>query len=296
MEELATVGARTEPLPRLERARDIPPRRTWLSLARRAIEQISAGELRKVVLSRSISLAFRDRIPASTVLRRLMKMNPQSTAFAVKRRSSIFLGATPEMLTSVNRGEVEVDCLAASSPRSKDGATDERLGARLLADLKSRREHQLVVQAAVSALSPMSSSIEVPDGPVLKRLAAIQHLYTPVRARLRDADQVWAAAMALWPNPAIAGAPKRKAVDCIHGLEGIDRGWYSGIVGMANSRLDQADFAVSIRSGVVKGRRALIYAGAGLVAGSEPKAEFEETGWKLRTMQSALGVDGPNGG
>jgi len=295
IDDLASTPRRTDALPRLQSARDVPSRASWMSLARRAIDSISSGELRKLVLSRAISLTFHDRIPAATVLRRLMKSNPESTSFAVKRNRSVFLGATPEMLMSVRHGEAKVDCLAASSPRSRDQATDDRLGARLLSDLKSRREHELVVQAAVAALYHISSSVEVPDSPALKRLTAIQHLYTQVKATLADADEVWAAAIALWPNPAIAGAPKLKAMARIRELEGIDRGWYSGVVGVADPTLDQADFAVGIRSGVIKGRRALIYAGAGLVAGSEPKSEFEETGWKLRTMQSALGVDDPPG-
>ena len=95
-------------------------------------------------------------------MKRLIDFNPDSTVFAVKRKGSVFLGATPESLVSVKRKEIEVDCLAASSPRSEDRSTDESLGAHLLEDAKSSREHQFVVQAAVSALSPISSRVEVP--------------------------------------------------------------------------------------------------------------------------------------
>jgi isochorismate synthase len=279
------------PLPRLESGRAIPSQKRWLSLAQNAIDSISRDELKKVVLSRAVSLKFRGKVPASIVLKRLIAFNPDSTIFAVKRKGAVFLGATPESLMSVKKGEIEVDCLAASSPRNDDTVMDESLGAHLLEDAKSRREHQLVVQAAVGALSPISSSIEVPDGPVLKRLTMIHHLYTPVKAKLLDGEDIWAAALALWPNPAIGGEPREKAVNWLHKFENLNRGWYSGVVGLMSGRMDEANLVVGIRSGVIKGGRAVIYAGAGLVAGSEPREEFEETGWKLRTMENALGIN-----
>jgi menaquinone-specific isochorismate synthase len=281
----------TESLPRLESSKSIPSQESWLSLAQDAIDSISRDELKKVVLSRAVSLTFRSKVAVSAVLRRLIALNPGSTVFAIKSRASVFLGATPESLMSVRKGEVEVDCVAASAPRSEDKTTDESLGARLLRDPKSRREHQFVVRAAVSTLTPISSRIEVPDAPVLKKLTTIHHLYTPLRAKLLDGEDVWGAALALWPNPAMGGEPKEKAVGWIRKFEKFNRGWYSGVVGLLNARLDEADLVVGIRSGVIKGRHAVIYAGAGLVAGSEPSEEFEETSWKLKTMRSALGID-----
>jgi isochorismate synthase len=283
-------------IPGLKRARSSPSRERWESLAQSAIDSISDGEMKKVVLARGVALDFRARVPPSVVLRRLIALNPDSTVFAIKRRGSVFLGATPESLVSVRGAEVEVDCLAASSPRDRDGSTDEALGARLLEDAKSSREHQFVVQAAISALSPISSRVEVPGAPVLRKLTTIQHLYTPVKATLRDGEDVWAAALALWPNPAIGGEPREKAVRWIRKFEKVNRGWYSGVVGLLNASQDEADLVVGIRSGIIKGRQAVVYAGAGLVAGSEPRAEFEETGWKLRTMSRALAVDADGGG
>jgi isochorismate synthase len=288
-----------EALPKLAKARRVPSRKRWVSLAQSAIDSISRGELKKVVLARGVALTFRAGVPASAVLRRLIALNPDSTVFAVKRRGSVFLGASPESLVSVKKGDVEVDCLAASTPRSKDRAEDEGLGTRLLHDSKSSREHQFVVRAAVNALSPMSSRVEVPDAPALKRLTTIQHLYTPVKAKLLDGEDVWAVAHALWPNPAIGGEPRDNAVGWIRRFEGLDRGWYSGVFGVMNASLDEASLVVGIRSGVIRGRKAVIYAGAGLVAGSEPQEEFEETDWKLRTMGRALGIDDgadPRGG
>lgn len=293
----ANAGGRPDDvLPALKASRSIPSGKRWISLARDAVERISRDELKKVVLSRAVSLTFDGRVPPSLVLKRLIVFNPDSTVFAIKRRGSVFLGATPESLLSLRRGEVEVDCLAASSPRTSDKATDDALGARLLRDPKSSREHQFVVQAAVSALSPMSSKVEVPGEPVLKRLTTIQHLYTPIRASLLEGEDVWAAATALWPTPAIGGVPKERAVRWLCKSEVARRGWYSGVVGLLNARQNEADFVVGIRSGVVSGRQVVVYAGAGLVEGSDPRDELEETGWKLRTMARALGVEADRGG
>lgn len=283
------------PLPALRGARSLPSRGRWLSLAKEAIDSVSSGDMKKVVLSRALSLRFEGTIPASRVVENLVSLNPDSTVFAIKRRGSVFVGATPERLLSAMKRQVEVDCLAASSPRGDDEEADEALGAGLLSDAKSSREHRLVVQAAVSALSPVSSMVEVPGAPVLKRLATIQHLYTPIKATLREGEDIWAAALALWPNPAIGGDPGAKAVRWIRRHEGLDRGWYSGVVGLMDASHDEARLAVAIRSGLIRGSRALIYAGAGLVAGSEPEAEFEETGWKLLTMSRALGVESERG-
>jgi menaquinone-specific isochorismate synthase len=284
-------AARTARLPPMKGARRLPSPKRWLSLAQEAIDSISRGELKKVVLSRAEALTFGGKVPASVVLRRLIALNPDSTVFAIKRRGSVFLGATPESLVSVRKGEVKVDCLAASSPRGRDRATDDTLGARLLKDPKSSREHRFVVQAAVGALSPICSRIEVPGAPVLKKLTTIQHLYTPVKGTLLEGEDVWAAALALWPNPAIGGEPKAEAVSWIRRFEGLNRGWYSGVVGTLNLAQDEADLVVAIRSGLIRGRKAVIYAGAGLVAGSDPREELEETGWKLRTMRRALGLE-----
>jgi isochorismate synthase len=285
------ANTRTESLPALKSSKSTPTRASWVSVAREAIDSISRGELKKVVLARAVALTFRGKVPSSVVLKRLIAFNPDSTVFAVKRRGSVFLGASPESLLSYRGGEVEVDCLAASSPRSADRETDYMLGTRLLRDPKSTREHQFVVRAAVSALSAISSRMEVPGAPVIKKLTTIQHLYTPVKATLLAGEDVWAAAFALWPNPAIGGEPKEKAVSWIRRSERLDRGWYSGVVGLLNAHLDEADLVVGIRSGVIRRRQAVIYAGAGLVAGSEPREEFEETSWKLRTMSRALGLD-----
>ncbi|HUH99687.1 MAG TPA: isochorismate synthase, partial [Nitrososphaerales archaeon] len=243
------------------------------------------------VISRGLSLAFREKIKPSRVVRRLISLNPDATVFAIKRRRSVFLGATPESLLSARNGELSVDCIAASSQRSDDAGADEAFGSGLLTDPKSSREHRMVVQAAVSALSPISSRIEVPSAPVLKKLRSIQHLYTPLKATLLHPDDIWVAAQALWPNPAIGGDPRDVATRWISRFENQDRGWYTGVVGVLSANRNDADLVVGIRSGLIRGNAAVVYAGCGIVQGSKPRDELEETRWKLRTMAAALEVE-----
>ena len=290
LKELGSTPGTSENLPRLVSAKGTPDKQRWESLSRKALAAIARGEMKKVVLSRKVRLSFDSKVPVQQVLSRLIAANPDATVFAFKRKASVFLGATPESLLSAKDGDIEVECLAATLPRGGDAMGDENLGHHLLSDGKSIREHAFVVQAAVSALSPISSRVEVPSSPVVKKLASMQHLQTTVKASLLPGENVWSAARVLWPNPAIAGEPQEKAVRWLERFEGVDRGWFSGVVGVASARGDEGRLFVGIRSGLVRDGVAVLYAGAGLVPGSEPETEFDETGWKLKTMGDALGV------
>lgn len=290
---VTNVRARHHHLPRFVRSTDLPSRKEWVLLARRAVSEISEGALKKVVLSRSKNILFEGDIKCSSVLRRLVESNHGSTTFAIKNGSTIFLGATPEHLLSVKDSEIEVDCLAASAPRDEDAAVDESLGQDLLADEKSRREHGLVVQNVTRTLSSICSEITSSGEPRVKKLATVQHLQTIVRGRLHPGLGTLSAALSIWPTPATGGEPKEQAVRWIRRHEPFERGWYSGVVGCVNTNGD-ADLFVAIRSGVIRGNRATTFAGSGIVAGSDPDAEFEETNWKMGTMMDALGVKGPD--
>jgi isochorismate synthase len=287
-ERFMEEGAQRTTSPALSRVFDVPSERTWLKTAREAVDSISKANLKKVVLSRSVRLLFDGELQPSAVSSRLLTLNPTSTVFAVKRRRSVFLGATPESLLSIDDGKVEIDCLAASAPRGRDEAEDASLGAGLLADAKSREEHELVVQAAVRSISPFISRIELARSPTLKRLPSIQHLYTPIKAHLLADQDIWAVALSLWPSPAIAGEPKPKAIRWIRATERFNRGWFAGVVGCLQGDFQSGRLVIGIRSGLLRKNEAVIYAGAGLVAGSDPKKEFEETGWKLETMMRSL--------
>lgn len=279
--------ARALPVPL--RLNDLPSRKRWVSLARSALESISKGKLKKVVLSRAMRIQFDGDIASFTVLKKLIESNPDSTVFAMKKGDTIFLGASPEQLLLLKNREIRVDCLAASAPRNSDREADESLGLNLIKEKKSRYEYQLVVQGVKKSLAAMCSDIETPEKPLLKRLPNIQHLHSVIRGHLLPRVDVWSAALSLWPTPATGGEPQEHAVRWIQDFEPLNRGWYSGVVGCVNADGD-GSLVVSIRSGLIRGRSAVLFAGSGIVSGSDPNREFEETDWKLATMMNALAM------
>lgn len=287
--KIANLRIEPKPPPVPLRLNSLPSRRQWISLASRALGSISKGKLRKVVLSRSVRILFDDDIKCSIVVKKLTESNPNSTVFAIKNGETIFLGASPEYLLLLRDREIRVDCLAASAPRSSDSEVDKSLGLNLLSERKSRYEHRLVVQGVKRSISPICSRIEAPGKPTLKRLQNVQHLHTIVKGRLLSTADIWSAALSLWPTPATAGEPKESAIRWIREFEPVNRGWYSGVVGCVNANGD-GNLVVSIRSGVIKGRHAALFAGSGIVSGSDPVREFEETDWKMAIMMKALGV------
>jgi menaquinone-specific isochorismate synthase len=280
-------GGRDKP-PHKILSKNVPSQKAWISLVQSALDAISNGDYQKVVLARSLELLYDSEIPVSVVLRNLVESRGSATVFAIKKGDQTFTGATPENLFSMRKGKLEVDCLASSAPRSQNGKVDDSLGRNLLNDPKSRYEQKLVVEQITRSLSAMSDEIHVSGEPVLKKLPHVQHLHSTVRAKLRPEVTLWSAAQSLWPTPATCGEPKKVALRWICNFEGISRGWYSGIVGCVNAKGDCADLYVAIRSGLIRGNSAFLFAGSGIVPGSDPQKEFDETNWKMKTMMNAL--------
>ncbi|MDG6994995.1 MAG: isochorismate synthase [Nitrososphaerota archaeon] len=276
-------------IPRLVRTTNIPPQGQWKDLVRKALASIRKGEFQKVVPARSVEMLFESDVPCSTVLRKLIQTNPEATIFAIKKGDAVFVGATPERLFTLKNGNLKVDCLAASAPRSGDPETDDLLGEDLLRDSKSLYEHKVVVDKVARSLSRICTRTEVSIEPTLKKLPNVQHLLSTVRGKLRPAVDVWSAAQILWPTPATSGEPRESAIRWIQDFEGIQRGWYSGVVGYVNGKADQGNLYVAIRSALIRKNTAFLFAGSGIVPGSDPQKEFEETNWKMKTMMNALG-------
>ncbi len=168
---------------------------------------------------------------------------------------------------------------------------DARLGQALLDSAKDRHEHQLVVEAIRTALEPFSEVLEIPDAPGLKRLARVQHLNTPIRARLADAGGILRLLQALHPTPAVGGYPRSAALDYIRQHEGMDRGWYAAPLGWLDGE-GNGDFLVALRSALLTPGRGYLFAGCGLVGDSEPAHEYRETCLKLSAMREALSAIG----
>jgi len=259
----------------------------WQARVAAAVARIVQGELRKVVLAREVRLHAAGGFPCGQVLERLAQAGPSACLFAFDRGGSCFLGATPERLLRVAAGELDTVALAGTLARGATPREDARLGAALLNSAKDRHEHALVVECLREALSPYCERLHIEAQPRLHRLARVQHLLTPVRGRLRPGVDVLDLVAALHPTPAVGGLPREAALEHIRRHEGMERGWYAAPVGWLDAAGD-AEFCVALRSALVRGDTAHLFAGCGIVAASEPQAEYRETCLKLRTMQDAL--------
>ena len=265
-----------------------------------ALQQLRDSEnpLQKVVLARALRLVADGPIDPLVLLHRLADTDPQASAYLVDlapagHPGSLLLGASPELLVARNGDAVTCQPFAGSAPRSPDPDTDAANGAALAASTKNRREHDLVVETMRECLQPLCSSLEVAAQPQLSRTAAVWHLSTPIRARLRETSTTALdLALALHPTPAVGGVPTAAAVDLIGELEG-DRGFYAGAVGWCDARGD-GRWVVAIRGAELSADRrgAVARAGGGIVAESDPDDEVAETTIKFRTVLAALGVRG----
>src|SRR6266568_5621305 len=198
-----------------------------------------------------------------------------------------FVGASPELLVSRRGRAVRSHPLAGTVQRSGNPESDERLTNAMLASSKQRHEHRLVVEEVVAALRPCCDELVVPDGPSIVALRNVSHLGTPLTGHLTDPPPTSLDLVArLHPTPAVAGSPTNAAVDYLHRVEGFDRGRYAGPVGWMDARGD-GEWAVGLRSADVDGDRASMYAGVGVVAGSRPATELEETQLKLQALLAA---------
>jgi menaquinone-specific isochorismate synthase len=253
-----------------------------------AVVRIGAGEFEKIVLARAQDLTADQPLHPLRVLNGLRQRFPECYAFSMANgRGQSFIGASPERLVRVSKGVLETEALAGSIRRGAGASEDAALATTLLRSEKDRREHELVVAAISGRLAQLGLKPEFEAQPGLRRLANVQHLHTPVRAALPENVRLLAALAALHPTPAVGGAPLAAAVAGIRGLEGFPRGLYAGALGWVNAR-GGGEFFVGLRSALVDGATARVYAGAGIVAGSMPEKEFAETELKFKAMLEAL--------
>lgn len=276
--------ARTPPQPR-----EGMDRRAFTALVAEATAAIAAGRFDKVVLARSVAYGPVGPDDAASALLRLWEQQPGCRAFAASRNGSTFLGASPERLARVAQGVAAVDCLAGSAARGADPLSDERLAADLLASGKDLAEHGYVVRQVADGLRALGLVPQVPQRPAVMRLSGVQHLHTPVRAPLADGIGLLEVAQALCPTPAVGGAPRSPALAWLERHEKLERGWYAGAVGWLDVGGD-GELSVAIRSALLSGGLAEVFAGCGVVEGSDPEHEFRETELKLQPMLRALGV------
>lgn len=259
----------------------------WTHLIADALERIADGELDKVVLARRVDVVANRPFVLGEVIGRLVALYPACMVF----HFGGFIGASPELLVRREGDGVSSRPLAGTVARSGDRAADEALVAGLLASPKERWEHRVVIDHLLEVLGPWCERLEVPETPEILGLRNVSHLSTPVHGRLAGVDGRLPTALelaaALHPTAAVAGHPTADALAYLEKVEGFDRGPYAGPVGWVDANGDGA-WALGIRSAQVEGARASMYAGNGVVAGSEPAAELAETQLKLQALLAAL--------
>jgi menaquinone-specific isochorismate synthase len=242
----------------------------------------------KVVAARTCSVALAGPVRAAELLAALDERHTDCVRVLVRPPGGgTLVAASPERL--VQRAGSVVLCDALAGTVRHDGSDDREAAAALLASAKDRREHDLVVRAIRTALEGTGAVVEAPDEPIVRVLRHVLHLHTPFRATSETPPHVLELAARLHPTPAVGGTPTDVAVEWIRSHEPVSRGWYASPVGWFD--LDgNGELAVAIRSGVLVGNRAHLWAGAGIVAGSDPDRELAETELKLRAMLGALGA------
>jgi isochorismate synthase len=262
----------------------------WQRLVGEVVRDINQGDqgLRKVVLALACQAHPARSIEAA--LRTLAEQYPTCTIFAIAEGNSCFLGATPERLIWLRSGTAMTMALAGSAPRGDNPVDDDRIAQRLLSDRKERDEHALVVRALREALEPVCASVVADAQPRVRKLSNLQHLLTPVRGQVQAGRGVLDLVERLHPTPAVGGFPRARALDLIRQHEALDRGWYAGPIGWIDNQ-GEGEFVVGLRSALVRGNMATLFAGCGIVADSNPATEYAEWGWKLRPMLAALGVE-----
>lgn len=259
----------------------------WLETVRLAREKIRHNQANKIVLAREVRLTFNNEAEMTPILDSLMKNQPHCYIFAFERHGDCFIGATPERLVKVSKDKLLSTCLAGTAPRGKTFVEDEKISKDLLQDQKNLEEHEYVVQMITNSIAPYCSHIDIPDHPIVHRLKNLHHLYTPVKATFKENYHVLDIVKQLHPTPALGGVPREKSLLFIREHELLDRGWYGAPIGWMDSE-DHAEFAVAIRSGLIQGKEASLFAGVGVMKDSDLQLEYEETKMKLLPMLSAI--------
>ena len=283
-------GAHGAPLPAPVLREDSPDLRGWRENVERALAVFSEGRLGKVVLARRAEFGFCRDLDPTLLLESLKAATPGCFHFYAEPESgTAFLGASPERLFRRDRRMVESEAVAGTRPRGVSTAEDEGLRDALLHSAKDRVEHTYVSKGIREALQPLCEELEIEDHVSEMKLVRGRHLRSKVRGTLRDGVTDAALLDAMHPTPAVGGHPRNEALEQIQALEPFDRGWYAGPVGWIGA--EGSEFAVGIRSGLLRGRTLALFSGAGIVAGSVPDEEWAEIEQKIGDFTGMFGLE-----
>ena len=262
----------------------------WAGAVEEAVSRISAGRLDKVVLARDLEVATTGDLDVRWLLHRLAEQYDTTWVFAVDG----LVGATPELLVRREKGLVTSRVLAGTIRRTGDDEHDLALAASLARSSKDLEEHEYAVRSVAEALAPHCSSMNVPEAPFVLHLSNVMHLATDVAGVLVDDASSLTLAESLHPSAAVCGTPTSVADAVIAELEHMDRGRYAGPVGWIDATGD-GEWGIALRCGAVSEEdpsRIRLFAGCGIVAGSDPDAEVAESSAKFVPMRDALTATG----
>ena len=258
----------------------------WRKLVSRAVEEIRKGQLEKVVVARAVRVFSPETIDVFKMLRLLESVHTQSFVFGVWQSGRAFAGATPERLVRLSGRLVEASSLAGTIERGVTASEDSANVSRLRESAKDLAEHAAVREELVAALTATCDDVRAPASPSVLTLPHVHHLHTPLHARLRDNSSLLDLVANLHPTPAVGGSPRDAALKFIEERENLDRGWYASPVGWIDG--NGGEFAVALRSALIDDNDAVLFAGCGIVADSDPELELAESNLKLQAMQAAI--------
>ena len=266
---------------------DSPDKAGWKLIVDKALRSFENDPLKKVVLARETTLEFRHDLNPWHILRRLKEQSDSCYIFGFQPSDDIaFIGASPERLYYRKSGDIASEAIAGTRPRSLDETEDRALAEELMHSDKDRREHDLVSRTIADDLNDLCTEIDVEQRASILKQSRVQHLATNITGHLREQVTDGDLLTHLHPTPAVGGYPRDIATELIRELEGFDRGWYAGPIGWLSS--SESEFAVGIRSGLVRGRTLTLYSGAGIVPGSTPEKEWEEIEQKMSGFLEAV--------
>lgn len=258
----------------------------WMSRVATAIGEIEIGDLEKVVLARDLVAVTDKEIDIRPILNNLSEQYPSTWIFAVDN----LIGATPELLLRLSRGMVTSRVLAGTISKTGDDEKDLALAASLARSSKDLEEHEYAVRSVADALEPFCTSTNVPESPFVLHLANVMHLATDVTGALIESKvdvDAFSLLSRLHPSAAVCGTPTHLASQLIASIEGMNRGRYAGPVGWIDSHGD-GELGIALRCGKVDGTSIRMFAGCGIVSGSNPEKELNESNAKFAPMRSAL--------
>ena len=261
----------------------------WEKIVAQAVERITAGELDKVVLARDLPAHSDLPFDARHIMLKLAQKYSATWIFNIDG----LVGATPELLVRLNKGLVTSRVLAGTIQRTGDDEHDLALAGSLARSSKDLEEHKYAVQSVTQSLMPFCSSTNIPESPFVLHLANVMHLATDVTGVISDSltpADLFALAEVLHPSAAVCGTPREIAKKVITELEGMSRGRYAGPVGWVDSR-GEGELGIALRCAQIDAnnqKQIRLFAGCGIVAGSDPKKEYAESQAKLLPIREAL--------